>query len=102
MPPMGKHSNLAIPLVCRGTLEELIKLKSRFQDLLKADDAKTRRFPIVDELFSTPVLNVADTLKPVCSKIVFPNEPFESGDQILAHVLMAVANQQHACLAGMR
>ena len=40
--------------------EELITLKSRFHDLLKKDDAPTRLFPVVDELFSTPALNVAD------------------------------------------
>ena len=40
--------------------EELITLKSRFHDLLKKDDAPTRLFPVVDDLFSTPALNVAD------------------------------------------
>ena len=40
--------------------EELIALKSRFHDLLKEDDAPTRLFPVVDQLFSTPALNVVD------------------------------------------
>ena len=42
--------------------EELITLKSRFHDVLKADDAPTRLFPVVDDLFSTPALNVADLI----------------------------------------
>ena len=42
--------------------EELITLKSRFHELLKQDDAPTRLFPVVDELFSTPALNVADLM----------------------------------------
>lgn len=42
--------------------EELIALKIRFHDLLKKDDAPTRLFPVVDGLFSTPALNVADLM----------------------------------------
>ena len=43
--------------------EELITLKSQFHELLKEDDAPTRLFPVVDELFSTPALNVPDLVK---------------------------------------
>ena len=42
--------------------EELITLKAKFHDLLKKDGAPTRLFPVVDELFSKPALNVADLL----------------------------------------
>ena len=43
--------------------EELITLKSHYQDLLKQDKAPPRLFPVVDDLFAVPALNVADLMK---------------------------------------
>jgi len=42
--------------------EELITLKDRFHELLKEDSAPTRLFPVVDDLFATPAINVADLM----------------------------------------
>jgi Fic family protein len=43
--------------------EELINLQVRFQDLLKTDGAPTRLFPVVDSLFASPAINIADLMK---------------------------------------
>ena len=43
--------------------EELITLKIHYHDLLKRDKAPPRLFPIVDDLFAVPALNVADFMK---------------------------------------
>ena len=43
--------------------EELINLQVRFQDLLKSDGAPPRLFPVVDSLFASPAINVADLIK---------------------------------------
>ena len=41
----------------------MITLKSHYHDLLKRDKAPPRLFPIVDDLFAVPALNVADFMK---------------------------------------
>ncbi|XZE34915.1 Fic family protein [Pirellulaceae bacterium SH467] len=43
--------------------EELINLQVRFQDLLKTDGAPTRLFPVVESLFASPAMNIADLMK---------------------------------------
>ena len=43
--------------------EELINLQVRFHDLLKQDGAPPRLFPVIDSLFSTPAINIADLMK---------------------------------------
>ncbi len=43
--------------------EELINLQVGFQDLLKTDGAPPRLFPVVDSLFASPAINIADLMK---------------------------------------
>lgn len=43
--------------------EELINLQASYQERLKLDGAPARLFPVVDSLFASPAINVADLMK---------------------------------------